>query len=326
MSADSAALLTIEGRLRRQLGRRLEQAVTHLGGYLGSVIKANPALTGLELMSRPDVHKALLTALGGTQSTVESTIRAGYAAARSVARASASRELAAQDYQVPTEIPDRDAYLVAVLAAVALAFSAASDDIQTSVRTAYDGATGTLATAARILIVRQALHRAVRRLGVRVNASAVVALHRGHTDAMLAIYDAYRAAHPSQTLYKTWQTGSADPCPACRALNGQSVPVDAEFDRTLTADPTRPPPPVHRDLLGPPRHPNCRCRITIHASTASAAVRTHTTAAAPQRLPASMSAADVRRLPIARFTALTAFFTAAARRIRTLLRKARAGG
>lgn len=46
-------------------------------------------------------------------------------------------------------------------------------------------------------------------------------------------------------------------CSACRALNGTVVPIGAEFDRQAGGLTTR----VYRDLIAPPRHPNCRCKL-----------------------------------------------------------------
>lgn len=46
-------------------------------------------------------------------------------------------------------------------------------------------------------------------------------------------------------------------CSACKALHGSIRPVLVEFSHSAGERSLR----VYRDLLGPPRHPNCRCRL-----------------------------------------------------------------
>jgi hypothetical protein len=61
---------------------------------------------------------------------------------------------------------------------------------------------------------------------------------------------------------KRWIVTSNDPCGMCEALDGTMVGVNGEFDHNATTsekDYRR----VWRNLLGPPRHPNCRCRLEL---------------------------------------------------------------
>ncbi len=326
MSEDSAVLLTIEQRVRSLVAARMDQVRTGFGAHLGTAVGEGVDLTGTELLSRPGLHTALTTVLTGAQIGVFTAIRAGHRAAGTVARTTLTRQLADQGFQPPPEDPADSGYLVAVLAGLAAAFTAALLDIQNSVREAFDGVAGAavVAAAARVLTTNEALSRAVRRLGVRVTAAAASAVHRGYTDTQQATFTAYAAAHPYLAVTKQWQVQSAKPCGYCRALDGHRVAVGAEFDRTL-APVDRPPLPVFGDLLGPPRHPNCRCRLVFDIGMAGTRIRAQVTAPAPVATP-ELTAAGVRRLPPEQFRRLHRFFAASATKIRSLLRKARTRG
>jgi hypothetical protein len=326
MSADSAILLRIENRVRTQTRKRLTDITNHYGAVLGAHLRTTTAISGTEVLSNPDMHRALTTILDGAQASIENTVRAAYQAGGAAARRSARTDLAQYRYTVPEKTNDDGDYLIAILASVSLAFAVALTDIQDSVRAAYDAITGPAAAATRILATHAAIDRAIRRLGVRVVAGAVVAVHRGYTDTQNTIYRTYNDAHPSVKLNKQWRTTSTHPCPACKALDGATVAIDAEFDRTATTDPDHRPPPVFRNLLGPPRHPNCRCRLIYVATPATQALRTQVTAPSRAPLPTRLTAAQVRQMPRTRYNALIAFFTAAARRISRLLHKVRSGG
>ncbi len=320
MSTDTAILATIEKRVREQVTNRLTAATSHLAAVLGSAIRTHTDITGGELLSHPDTHNAVRTILDGTAEAVDTTVRAGYQAGSRAAQLSVTRDLKAVGYSVPKEIPEQGGYLPAVLLGLAAAFGVALNELQESVRTTFDSITGPLATTARILAVHTAISRVTRRLGVRARSAATVAVHRGFTDAQAAIYRAYLADHPSAQLRKTWVVTSTNPCSACAALDGTTVDIDAEFDREATTDPKRKPPAVYRDLLGPPRHPNCRCRIDYTPAAGTVIART-VTAAAPVGRVTQLSAASVRQMPSARFTAITAFFVAAAKKLTDIARR-----
>jgi hypothetical protein len=100
-----------------------------------------------------------------------------------------------------------------------------------------------------------------RQLAVRLRAAGSVAVHRGFSDAQQALYTEAMQNTPGLKVIKRWRVTSADPCPACQALDGTEVALDQSFDASATTDENRPGPAVYRDLLVPPRHPNCRCRV-----------------------------------------------------------------
>ncbi len=327
--SDSEVLRTVEQRVRSLLDARLGTLRQAYGAHLSATIGSGGALTGTELLSRPDLHTALTTALGGTQAAVTTVVRAGYRAAGNLARVSTVADLKALGFTPPAEAGDGadTPYLALVLSGLTVAFVTAALDIQDAVRAAFDGVTGTAAavTAARILAAHEALDRAVRRLGVRISTAAAASVHRGYSDVQQALHSSVRDAHPYVRITKRWQVLSAKPCGFCAALDGEIVDLDEEFDRTA-GPPDTPPLPVFQDLLGPPRHPNCRCRLAYEVAEAAAEVRAQVRTRPPVGTQRRLSAAAVRRMPGGQFAAITAFFGAAATKLRVLLRRARADG
>ncbi len=326
-TADATVLAGIEQRVLAQVGARLSDITNHFGAYLGSVIRETLPVSGGELVSDAGLNTTLNTILSGARARIEAQIRAGYRAGGAAARSSASADLRENDFTIPpAPPPDEDsAYLAAILATIPAAFAVALADILTSVRTAYDGVTGLAeaAAAARVLTTHGALDRAVRRLGVRVRSAATVAVNRGYSDAQQTAYAAYAQAHPSVPMFKRWQTTSPTPCPSCRALRGATIPIDDEFDTDAGASSTFRPPAVFRNLLGPPRHPNCRCRLIYLTTAAGTQIQAQAAAPPPAGTPSRLTASGVRAMPNARFTALLGYFTAAVRRLTGLLRRRR---
>lgn len=258
--AESAALLALEKRVKAGIGAALDTIVTNFGAYLASVVRGDVAGSGTELLSRDDVHTTLTAVLTGAQSSVETVTRSGYFAAAQLAKAVTGREFAPLGHDVPETMPSLGGYLDAVLADVKAAFGQVLFDIHDGIRAGYDGVSGDGAPAARALTTNAALKRAVRQLGVSVNAAGTTALHRGYSDAQIALYDQYRLINPFIALYKRWKVTAADPCATCKALDGVTVPLGVEF---TADDPRRL--GVYRDLHGPPRHPGCRCRLVLVA-------------------------------------------------------------
>lgn len=93
-----------------------------------------------------------------------------------------------------------------------------------------------------------------RQMARRAEMGVEYAHERGTTLAQ--IYDAQ--GHGT----KTWHcTDDERTCSHCRALDGVSIPISAAFDHeagTTTLG-------TYGKLIGPPRHPHCRCHLSIEA-------------------------------------------------------------
>jgi len=315
--SDDALLRTLEQRVRTLVDAALRAIPAQVGGHLTAQLNAQPDASGAQIVSAPEVHDALVTALDAARGKAEAAIRAGFKAAAQagIGRAGAqARDLGfdAGSITAPT------ATLDAILRDLQTAFDTARLDMLDTVRAGLDDAAGS-DPAARVLIARGALERARRRLSVRASAAAAVAVHRGYTDGQSSVHDALKAAHPYLRLTKRWEVRSATPCPACAALHGTTVDLDAQFDATAGRTADYSPPRVWQDLHGPPRHPNCRCRLVLDPSEASTALRHQAAQPTPGRA-AHLAAADIRRMPEAQYQALSTFLAAAVARLKALLK------
>lgn len=124
----------------------------------------------------------------------------------------------------------------------------------------------------------------------RIEHSAGVASQRGYTDQIIASYTELEDF--GMDVRKFWVANFENntPCPACVRLHGTSVGLHESF-RSQTGEPG-----VYRDLVGPPRHPRCRCKLVMLVVTLENAFETPDFEA-PQETPSMMSTEDVKKLP-----------------------------
>lgn len=101
---------------------------------------------------------------------------------------------------------------------------------------------------------------AVKAASRRASAAASVVPVRAASDmqiqAMLIAQDRY----PNLSFVKVWVTSfSPTTCATCAALHGQVTEIDSEYSHDITFGIS--PKTVRGTLPGPPRHPNCHCRL-----------------------------------------------------------------
>jgi hypothetical protein len=260
-AAVGLALITLEQQVRQQVHDSIADAFTTLAA--AAVVAASTApgtvLTGLALLSLPAFHAALVAAVTRAREDTAASVHAAYAAAAQIALTKVTADLAHDDYTVPGVLPELGDTIDRILADVDTMFGHAQTDVQNTLHAAYDKAS---TSEARTVAVDQAVHDAEARLQQRAAAAASTATHKGSTDAEQAIYNEYQNSTGTPGLMKRWRTTSNNPCGMCDALNGTMVGVNAEFDHNATTV-DKDLRPVWRNLLGPPRHPNCRCQLEL---------------------------------------------------------------
>ena len=317
MTVSTKLLATIEAKVRASIDAQLRELTsTYMVAYQTAVADT-PRAAGVQITSRADLNTAMTAALTEAQTAVEAHVRAGWLAASALALHDD-----AGTYTTDVRALTETAFLKSVLDDIGKAFAVAALVIVAMVRDSHDRSTDIVPGSARLALIRQTVDGAVRRLTVSTNAAISVAVYRGYTDMQLAMHAEFGETYLGWK--KRWLTTSAEPCPACVALDGTTVGVDEAFDADATSDPTFIPPRVYQDLLGPPRHPNCKCRIIIEPSLASAQLRTRVAAKTPGGY-RWLSAQEIRRMPAYRFTALLMFLETTVARIQNLLKKIRNG-
>lgn len=163
-------------------------------------------------------------------------------------------------------------------------------------------------------VARQAAAEAWH-LGMRNEMTVLVAQTRHAGEDVLA------AAVPG--MDKKWVTrGDGKVCEWCRALASMpAIPVDQEFSHGGSVG-RRQPPRVYLDLLCPPRHPRCRCRIILVRRGSPEAAASAAAGGGPLFVPAQ----SVRAMPEDRYQALRDFHAAALHELGQVLREHRQAG
>lgn len=147
--------------------------------------------------------------------------------------------------------------------------------------------------------------KARRRAVFRISHSAGVAAQRGYTDQTIAAYTELEDF--GYNLRKVWVANFVDntPCPSCVRLHGTSVGLH-EFFMDESG------PGVYRDLMGPPRHPNCQCKIVVLIRTLENAFDT-LDIATPPPTEQMMSTDAVKLMPKSIFKSVVAVLKSIAR-------------
>lgn len=261
-AAVGLALVAIEARIQQQIEDDVQEALATIASLLIIALAIGGFTTGAELLSRKDVHEGSVAAWKRANSRTSAAVESGYAAGAQLALSKATRDMKAVGHEVPSQLPQLGTAIDQILADIDLAYSQAQTDLQNTVRAAYDGVQGPDADAARKLTIRKAVEQAGARLAQRLKAAGATSIYQGASDAQNAIYDNFTKTNPYVKVRKVWRVTASDPCGMCRALDGKTVAVDQQFDYDAGND-TKDWRPVWRNLLGPPRHPHCRCQLEL---------------------------------------------------------------
>lgn len=255
------ALIGIESQVRQQVQQSIDDAYTTIGAVAVTTAATAPAtvLTGIALLSLATLHQALTGNLGRAHREVTDAVRAGYQAAAATTLAKLQAELG--EY-APHDMPELGDNLDRLLQDVDTLFGHGQSDLGNAIAAAFDGVQGDNPGAARMVAINQAVSNSKARTAQRAQASASVAVQAAASDVEQAVFNHFQDASGHPGLMKRWVATSSDPCGMCAALDGTMVGVNGEFDESATTndkDYRR----VWRHLLGPPRHPNCRCRLEL---------------------------------------------------------------
>lgn len=248
------ALIAVEARVRQEVDDAIQALYQGLAaaGLLAAATAPGTVLTGLALISMASFHTATTGLFDAARRQIRDAISAGYTAAAQVAYSHARAELD-EDF-LPDGLPDLGSTLDRILADVDTMFGHAQSDLQNTIVNTFDP-DDPHQLGQNILDTQHGLRN-------RAQAAAGTAVHQGANDALQALYDHYQTETGILGLMKRWRVTASNPCGMCTALDGTLVGINAEFDHdatTVDKDHRR----VWRNLLGPPRHPNCRCQLEL---------------------------------------------------------------
>lgn len=247
------ALIHIEQQVRDQIDTTISALYKGLAATALFAASTAPGtvLTGLALISLDLFHRTTTIWFDTAHHKTRAAISTGYAAASHVAFSHAKDELGDD---APGSLPELGNNLDVILRDVDTMFGHARTAFQNTVAAQFDPDDP---DALRALILD-----ADTDLRGRAQAAGSTAVHAGSNDTLQTLYTDLQLHGGEPGLMKRWHTTSATPCGMCAALDGTMVGVNAEFDHNATSndkDLRR----VWRNLLSPPRHPNCRCQLEL---------------------------------------------------------------
>lgn len=260
-AAIGLALVAIESKTREQVQDAIDNAYKTIGAVAVTTASTAPGtvITGVALLSLATMHTAITSNLAKAQQQIHAAVTAGYTAAANTTFTKLTAELGDG---APAALPNLGDNLTRLLSDADTMIGHAQTDLQNSIAAAFDGIHGPNPTAARIVAIAQAVQNSQGRTAQRGAAIAGVAVQVAETDVEQVVFNYYQTETGIPGLMKRWVVTSNNPCAMCRALNGTLVGINAQFDETAgqnTKDYRRP----WRNLLGPPRHPNCRCQLEL---------------------------------------------------------------
>lgn len=247
------ALIAVEARVRQDVEDTI--AALYKGLAAAALLTASSApgtvLTGLALISLGSFHSSTTSLFNTARLRVRTSISTGYAAASQVAY-SHTRDQLGND--APTSIPELGDTLNVILQDVDAMFGHAQTDFQNTVATQFE--TNNPAAIGQVILDSDG------DLNVRSQAATGTAVHQGANDTLQALFNEYQMRSGTAGLMKRWNVTSSNPCGMCAALDRTMAGINAEFDHNAT-DNDKDYRRVWRNLLGPPRHPNCRCQLEL---------------------------------------------------------------
>lgn len=271
-----ASLTEYESELRADIADDIRSAVSAYRDHVVAIIESNPRRSAEEILSRQDLQRTLTSVLRDLQRTSASRLTEAWNHGQDLAVEHVNNELDAIDAGFRERVTRRDSsYLDDLLRDAQVNIDRLANELIAKVDEVYvsvpkplsvpEGGTATNVPLQhaqnRADALRRELMQTSGRIANRVQAGGVVASSRGFTERQMQAYERLAARDPS--VRKVWVANfvANEPCDMCRALHGTELLMGQSFNphASFGRAPTR----IYRDLMGPPRHPNCRCRLVI---------------------------------------------------------------
>lgn len=242
-----ATLAAAVAPLWQAAGRRWRGAALIAARHVALVLANNPEREPAEVLGRRDVAEALQQPFERAWDLLERDLQAAWRRGVQAGLRQARADMASLGMTAPPGVPDVDrSVLTRLLADVATNRAAHMSRMANRIQTAADPA------AAITAVANDEAHRA--------RAGLSTAGAEGYSAAQRAAY-ARAAQEGGYTVRLMWVTHfRPGTCGTCAALHGTTVALGEEFDPEAHFGAGRPPRP-YGDFQGPPRHPNCGCRL-----------------------------------------------------------------
>lgn len=238
-----------ETRLAKQAERAFRASVRDFLGNLRDASRTSP-----EGLDGVDVRDELAAAMAPARERAAAAITEAYTSGRSLGLQAVVAEMGLLDVEY-RHAGIQDTLLSQALRDLSRNFDLLEDEAARAISSAL--ADASLRTQAqRMHRIAKDVSRLAGTMSRRAALGARTAANRAYTDGQLSV-------RPVERVRKMWVANFQDgpPCLTCAALHGTVLAMSADFDPEHSYAPS--PPRVYRDLAGPPRHPNCRCRLVL---------------------------------------------------------------
>lgn len=266
------ALTGIEQQVLAGVRDRISQSIDAFLSYAAAIGINNPNQSPVQVFARPDVEAFWYDQLAGLQKDLAGRITDGFYSA--VDLSGADRQAVDTGY-LQSVLADLQGYLGSWSGKVVPAAQAAYNSVPAATSYQQGGTSlnvGRDTAVARWNAVRESGSQPVNGtspvtdISKRSQAGIAAATHRGYSEGQLAQAAAQAGPAGLSGVKKVWVANFAQdpergPCLTCIALHGQVRELHEQFDSAATFGTKAL--PVYRDLLGPPRHSRCRCKIVL---------------------------------------------------------------
>jgi hypothetical protein len=257
-------LIALEESASKAAAEAFRSSVANFITQVNLVAINNPDMTADQVLARPDVKESLQVSLREAQDASWAAILEGAQAAAKLAESSSEAELKSLGLDDSGLDWIESSFQSSIKEDLARNYKLLSATVQQKVRDGFalpvnvEGSSNQPKAAAtrRTFAASTLVERSAQALSNRAAASASSLVNRSYTD--------YQLLKAPPGSYKMWVANfqrANSPCLTCAALHGTTIPLQEEFDPEMSFESK--PPAIYQNLLGPPRHPNCRCRIVI---------------------------------------------------------------
>lgn len=269
------SLAEYEGQLREDIKADVIGAVGAYSDHLAAVIRSNPDRDIRDILTRADLERSLNLSMDQLKTRAAGRIRSSWYHGSDLATEHVNEEIdrLTGGFHLRRDRSD-NAYLEDLINDSNRNIDSLTNALVESAERTFERegfplsiAEGGTAKNVRkekagrvATLLKDSLTLSAQRAGIRVAYGSGVAAQRGFTNQQIAAYARLAAMDPSTR--KVWVANFIDntPCDMCWALHGVSLPIGQSFDPYASFGRVV---RTYHDLIGPPRHPHCQCKLVV---------------------------------------------------------------
>lgn len=234
----------------QQVSKIWDHAASAALAHVKVVVQNNPKADIADLLARPDVQQALSLPFTVASQDTARIITDAWNSGVTIGQSHALSDLSDLGMTAPSLGDVATTTLDSLLT-----------DAEANAQAARERLVGAI-TGAQPGKVLEGLQSALDDLRRRAVLGVDAARTMGSTEAQLGVYEQAQK-ESGQQIRLLWVTHfRPTTCATCAALHGKNIPLGGTFSDTATFSGKAP--KTYLPLAGPPRHPNCGCRVVAY--------------------------------------------------------------